>query len=78
VDDLGELGHAHLALVAAGEPVEHLVLDRGQVVLAPQLVLQRGMDGGVGGVQGAPGLDRVRCRLELRHGAHCTRCMRVN
>ena len=78
LDGLGQLLHPGLAERTLTEPVEYLVLDGGEVVLAPQLVLQSGLHGRVGGVQRTPGADRIRWSLYVRHGAHFIESMLEN
>jgi hypothetical protein len=78
VHDLGELAHPHLASRAAAQPLEDLELDRREVVLLLELVLQRRVDGGVGGVERAPGLDGIGGSSNLWHAAHPSKFMLQN
>src|SRR5215212_10337662 len=73
MDHVGQLLHPDLAGRAGAEVVEDLELDRRQVMLAPQLVLERGVDSGAaqwggGGIVSTPGGASAHTR-RTRHGA---------
>ena len=67
---LRQLGHGQPALLRLGEVEHHLIVTRGDAVLAVQLGVEHAHDGGVALQEAAPGLKRGTVQTAFGEGLH--------